>query len=161
MVGTSSSFVNLEACGSEFVVDGNEPGLSDTAAAHGEAAAAHRKRASLMSEEEVLVMSNMSETVREVAIAIKSTGEAHPELYDAVMELPGFTEDDLLIVFDYLNENANRARSHSFVQMSETRRTRWVMHHLSKVNGGVPVPKDGLPKDGVPVTSDEVPKGGV
>ncbi|VAH93648.1 unnamed protein product [Triticum turgidum subsp. durum] len=137
MVGTSSSFVNLEACGFEFVVDGNEPGMSATAAAHGEAAAAHgkepckdassstgkRKRASLMSEEEVLVMSNMSEAVREVAIAIKSTGEAHPELYDAVMELPGFTEDDLLIVLDYLNENANRARSHSFVQMSETRRT--------------------------------------
>uniref|UniRef100_A0A8R7Q2M1 Uncharacterized protein n=1 Tax=Triticum urartu TaxID=4572 RepID=A0A8R7Q2M1_TRIUA len=185
MVGTSSSFVNLEACGSEFVVDGNELGMSATASAHGEAAAAHgkepckdassstgkRKRASLMSEEEVLVMSNMSEAVREVAIAIKSTGEAHPELYDAVMELPGFTEDDLLIVLDYLNENANRARSHSFMQMSETRRTRWVMHHLCKVNGGVPapkdglpkdgvsVPKDGLPKDGVPVTSDEVPKG--
>ncbi|EMS63002.1 hypothetical protein TRIUR3_02338 [Triticum urartu] len=181
MVGTSSSFVNLEACGSEFVVDGNEPGLSATAAAHGETAAAphgkepckdassstgKRKRASLMSEEEVLVMSNMSEAVREVAIAIKSTGEAHPELYGAVMELPGFTEDDLLIVLDYLNENANRARSHSFVQMSETRRTRWVMHHLSKVNGGVPVPKEGLlkegmPKDGMPVTSNEVPKGGV
>ncbi|VAH01443.1 unnamed protein product [Triticum turgidum subsp. durum] len=93
MVGTSSSFVNLEACGSEFVVDGNEPSLSATAAAHGETAAApyrkqpckdassstsKRKRASLMSEEEVLVMSNMSEAVREVAIAIKVTNTWHP-----------------------------------------------------------------------------------
>ena len=106
-------------------------------------------------------MSNMSDAVREVAIAIKSIGEAHPELYNSIMELPGFTEDDLLIVLDYLNEKANKARSHSFVQMSETRRTHWVMHHLSKVNGGVHVPKEGLPKDGMPVTSDEVPKGGV
>lgn len=172
MVGTSPSFVNLEACGSEFVVDGNEPGSSATAAAHGEAAVAtahgkepckdassstgKRKRASLMSEE-VLVMSNMSDAVREVAVAIKSTGEAHPELYDAVMELPSFTEDDLLIVLDYLNENTNRARSHSFVQMSPTRRTRWVIHHLSKLNGGVP--KDGVPMDGVP--KDDAPVGGV
>ena len=157
MVGTSSSFVNLEACGSEFVVDGNDPGSSATAAAYGEdvGAAPHgkepckdassstgkRKRASLMSEEEVLVMSNMSEAVREVAIAIKSTGEAHPELYNSVMELPGFTEDDLLIVLDYLNENANRARSHSFVQMSETRRTRWVMHHLPRATVDCPCPR--------------------
>ncbi|KAF7027707.1 hypothetical protein CFC21_039729 [Triticum aestivum] len=175
MVETSPSFVNLEGCGSEFVVDGNEPGSSATAAAHGEdiGAAPHgkepckdassstgkRKRASLMSEEEVLVMSNMSDAVREVAIAIKSTGEAHPELYNAVMELPGFTEDDLLIVLDYLNENANRARSHSFVQMSETRRTRWAIHHLSKLNGEVPVPKDGVPQDGAP--KDGAPKEGV
>ena len=174
MVGTSSSFVNLEACGSEFVVDGNEPGLSATTAAHGETAAAphgkepckdassstgKRKRASLMSEEEVLVMSNMSDAVREVAIAIKSTGEAHPELYNSAIELPGFTENDLLIVLDYLNENANRARSHSFVQMSETRCTRWAIHHLSKLNGEVHVPKDGVPQDGAP--KDGAPKEGV
>ncbi|KAF7009736.1 hypothetical protein CFC21_024242 [Triticum aestivum] len=104
MVETSPSFVNLEGCGSEFV-DGNEPGSSATGAAHGEdgGVAAHgkepckdasssigkRKRASLMSEEEVLVMSNMSDAVCEVAIAIKSTGEAHPKLYNSVMELPG------------------------------------------------------------------------
>ncbi|XP_044320092.1 uncharacterized protein [Triticum aestivum] len=78
---------------------------SATGAAHGEdgGVAAHgkepckdasssigkRKRASLMSEEEVLVMSNMSDAVCEVAIAIKSTGEAHPKLYNSVMELPG------------------------------------------------------------------------
>lgn len=65
MVEASPSFVNLEGCGSEFV-DGNEPGSSATAVAHGEdaVAAAHgnepykdassstgkRKRASLMSE---------------------------------------------------------------------------------------------------------------
>ena len=163
MVGTSPSDVNIEGSGFEFVVDGNEPDSSATAAAHGEAAVAHstgkRKRASLMSEEEVLVMSNMSEDVHEVAIAIKSTGEAHPELYDAVMELPGFTEDDLLIVLDYLNENANRARSHSFVQMSETRRIRWAIHHLSKFNGGVSMPKDGAPRDGAP--KDGVPQDGV
>ncbi|XBH85121.1 hypothetical protein VPH35_073124 [Triticum aestivum] len=155
MVETSPSFVNLEGCGSEFVVDGNKLGSSATTAAHGEDAGAaphgkepckdassstgKRKRASLMSEEEVLVMSNMSDAVREVAIAIKSTGEAHPELYNAVMELPGFTEDDLLIVLDI----------HSFVQMSETRRTHWAIHHLSKLNGEVPVPKDGAPKEGV------------
>ncbi|VAI73862.1 unnamed protein product [Triticum turgidum subsp. durum] len=105
MVQTSPSFVNLEGCGSEFVVDGNEPGLSATATAHGEddvatrgkepckdasSSTGKRKRASLMSEEEVLVMSNMSDAVREVAVAIKSTGEAHPELYDVIMELPGF-----------------------------------------------------------------------
>uniref|UniRef100_A0A8I6X289 Myb/SANT-like domain-containing protein n=1 Tax=Hordeum vulgare subsp. vulgare TaxID=112509 RepID=A0A8I6X289_HORVV len=146
MVGTSPSDVNIEGSGFEFVVDGNEPDSSATAAAHGEAAVAHstgkRKRASLMSEEEVLVMTNMSEAVREVANAIKSTTEAHPELYDAVMELPGFSEDDLLIILDYLNESANRARSHSFVQMTETRRTRWVIHHLSKL-------KDDVPKGGV------------
>ncbi|KAE8803632.1 hypothetical protein D1007_20474 [Hordeum vulgare] len=158
MVGTSPSVVNIEASGSEFVVDGNEPDLSATAAAHGEAAIAYssstgkRKRASLMSEEEVLVMSNMSEAVREVVIAIKSTTEAHPELYDDVMELPGFSEDDLLIILYYLNENANRDRSHSFVQMTETHRNRWVIQHLSKLN-------DGVPNEGV--TKDDVPKGGV
>ena len=64
-----------------------------------------------------------------------------------------------MIVLDYLNENANRARSHSFVQMSETRRTRWAIHHLSKFNDGVSMPKDGVPKDGVPLGG--APKDGV
>ena len=73
------------------------------------------------------------------------------------MDLPGFTEDDLLIVLDYLSENANRARSHSFVQMSETRRTRWVIHHLSKFNGGVSVPKDGVPQGGGALGQDVPP----
>lgn len=122
MVASSPSVVNLEAFG-------EAPGSSATAAAHGEAtaaahgvaAAAHgketckdassssgkRKRASMMSEEEVLVMINMSDAVHEVAVAIKSTAETHPRLYDVVMELPDFTEDDLMIILDYLNEKDN------------------------------------------------------
>ncbi|KAI5008135.1 hypothetical protein ZWY2020_009183 [Hordeum vulgare] len=34
--------------------------------------------------------------------------EAHPELYDLCDGAPGFSEDDLLIILDYLNESASR-----------------------------------------------------
>ncbi|EMS52327.1 hypothetical protein TRIUR3_05877 [Triticum urartu] len=67
----------------------------------------------------------------------------------------------VLVLGELIASGVKTEKGFKEVHLNQTRRTRWVMHHLSKVNGGVPVPKDGLPKDGVPVTSDEVPKGGV
>ncbi|KAI5013376.1 hypothetical protein ZWY2020_034488 [Hordeum vulgare] len=134
MVGTSPSVVNIEGSGFEFVVDGNER-LESYCFAHGEAVAhsiGKRKRASLMSEEEVLVMTNMSQAI------VKHI----PNFMIFVMELPGFSEDDLLIILDYLNESANRLGATHSMQIAETQTFRWVIHHLSKL-------KDDVPKGGV------------
>ena len=62
-----------------------------------------RKRASIMSEEDVTLYSNMSDALRDVAGAINNTchTETHPDLYKAVMDLP-FDMDKRLAVLDYL-----------------------------------------------------------
>lgn len=48
-----------------------------------------RKRTPLVSEEEAMILNNMSDAVREMASAIKYTvhAECHPDLYNVVMDL--------------------------------------------------------------------------
>lgn len=78
-----------------------------------------RKRGSVMSEEETIQCSNMSDAVREIASAINNTchAEIHPDLYKAVMDLVVFTLDERLAVLDYLTEH--KAKGLNFVKMDD------------------------------------------
>lgn len=69
-----------------------------------------RKRGSILSEEDTVQVSNMSDALREVAVAIKETchAETHPDLCKTVMDLPGFEMDQKLAVLDYLTENKGK-----------------------------------------------------
>ena len=65
-----------------------------------------RKRA-CFSEEEVLIMTNMIDAVNNVANALRETGPAHvyADLYHAVMDMPGFTKQTLIVAFSHLLDN--------------------------------------------------------
>jgi len=65
-----------------------------------------RKRA-CFSEEEVLIMTNMIDAVNNVANALRETGPAHvdADLYHAVMDMPGFSEEALIVVFSHMLDN--------------------------------------------------------
>ena len=64
-----------------------------------------RKRA-CFSEEEVLIMTNMTDIVNNVANALRETSPTHvdADLYHAMMDMPGFTEA-LIVAFSHLLDN--------------------------------------------------------
>uniref|UniRef100_J3MEF7 Myb/SANT-like domain-containing protein n=1 Tax=Oryza brachyantha TaxID=4533 RepID=J3MEF7_ORYBR len=66
-----------------------------------------RKKTHAVVEGEAALITNMTKSVREVAAAIRATThtEVHPELSDSVLNLPGFTEDQLELVLTYLTNN--------------------------------------------------------
>jgi hypothetical protein len=65
-----------------------------------------RKRA-YFSAEEVLIMTNMTDTVNNVANALRETNPAHvdADLYHAVIDMPGFTGEALIVAFSHLLDN--------------------------------------------------------
>jgi hypothetical protein len=75
-----------------------------------------RKRGNF-SEEEMLMMTNMTDAINNVASALIETRLAHvdPDLYLAVMEMPGFTTEALIIAYTYLLEN--KAPGRGFMNM--------------------------------------------
>ena len=69
------------------------------------------------SEEEMLMMTNMTDAVNNVASTLRETRSAHvdPDLYLAVMGMPGFITEALIVVYTYLLEN--KALCRGFVNM--------------------------------------------
>jgi len=90
-----------------------------------------RKRGNF-SEEEILMLTNMSDAVNNVANALRETGPAHVDgsLYLAVMEMEGYTEDALMVAYTFLLDN--KAQGRGFVNMSDGHRTIWLRNFLAK-----------------------------
>jgi len=90
-----------------------------------------RKRGNF-SEDEMLMLTNMSDAVNNVANALRETGPTHvdAELYLAVMEMPGFTEEALIVPYIYLLDNKTQGRG--FVGMSDSHRDIWLRNYLAK-----------------------------
>jgi hypothetical protein len=90
-----------------------------------------RKRA-VLTEEDTLVLSNMTDAVKDVAAAIRETKVEviHPELYGAVMYMPGFTEEALICAFSHLVDN--KAQGDAFVKMTDSHRVLWLRTWLAK-----------------------------
>ncbi|KAK1620868.1 hypothetical protein QYE76_026385 [Lolium multiflorum] len=78
-----------------------------------------RKRASMLSDEDSVQVSNMSDALRVVAGAINNTchAETHPDLCKTVMDLPGFEMDHKLAVLDYLTEH--KGKGLNFMKMED------------------------------------------
>ena len=90
-----------------------------------------RKRGNF-SEEEMLMMTNMTDAVNNVASAFRETRPSHvdPNLYLAVMEMPGFTTEALIVAYTYLLEN--KALGRGFVNMAISHRDIWLRNYLAK-----------------------------
>jgi hypothetical protein len=65
------------------------------------------KRKRNFSEEEMLMMTNMTDAMNNVANAMLKTGAAHvdPDLYLAVIEMPEFSTEALIVAYIHLLEN--------------------------------------------------------
>ncbi|CAD6217181.1 unnamed protein product [Miscanthus lutarioriparius] len=95
------------------------------------AAGPKRKRGNF-SEEEMLMLTNMSDAVNNVANALRETGPAHVDanMYLAVMEMPGFSEEALIVAYTFLLDN--KAQGRGFVNMSDAHRALWLKTFLAK-----------------------------
>ncbi|KAI5016645.1 hypothetical protein ZWY2020_006496 [Hordeum vulgare] len=78
-----------------------------------------RKRASGLTQEDLIECSNMTDAMREIASAVNNTchAETHPHLYKAVMDLTVFDQKERLIVLDYLTEH--KAKGLNFIKMDD------------------------------------------
>ncbi|CAD6220189.1 unnamed protein product [Miscanthus lutarioriparius] len=90
-----------------------------------------RKRRNF-TEDEMLLLTNMSDVVNNVANALRETGATHvdPDLYLAVMEMQGFTTEALIVAYTYLLEN--KAIAIGFVKMAISHRDIWLRNYLAK-----------------------------
>jgi hypothetical protein len=75
---------------------------------------------------------NLNDAVNNVANALRETGPAHVgvDLYLAVMERIGFTEEALIVAYIYLLDNKTQGKG--FVGMSNTHRDIWLRNYLAK-----------------------------
>jgi hypothetical protein len=86
----------------------------------------------MLSEEDITVMTGMTDVVNNVADAIRETKieDAHPGLYDAVMFMPGFQDEALLAAYGHLLDN--KALGTIFVKMNDAHRVLWLRTYLAK-----------------------------
>jgi hypothetical protein len=97
----------------------------------GSSAGNKRKRSSL-SDEDITIMTSMAAAVNNVADAIRETKaqDEHPDLYEAVMFMPGFSEEALIVAYSHLLDN--RAQGGAFVKMNQSHRVLWLKTFLAK-----------------------------
>jgi hypothetical protein len=80
------------------------------------------QRVSILSDEDSIQVSNMSDALRVVAGAVNNTchAETHPDLCKTIMDLPNFELDQKLAVLDYLTEH--KGKGLNFVKMEDDAR---------------------------------------
>jgi hypothetical protein len=80
----------------------------------------------------MLMMTNTTDVVNNVTYAVRETGPAHvdPDLYLAIMEMPGFITEALIVAYTYLLEN--KALGRGFVNMAISHRDIWLRNYPAK-----------------------------
>ncbi|CAD6272463.1 unnamed protein product [Miscanthus lutarioriparius] len=83
-------------------------------------------------EDEMLILTNMSNVVNNVVNALRETRPAHVDanLYLAVMEMLGFSKEALIVAYTYLLDN--KAQGRGFVGMRDSHKTLWLRTDLDK-----------------------------
>ncbi|KAK3157434.1 hypothetical protein QOZ80_2AG0122190 [Eleusine coracana subsp. coracana] len=91
-----------------------------------------KRKRSMLSDDDVIVMGGMIATVNNVAEAIRETkvDDFHPDLYGAVMFMSRFTEEALMTAYSHLLDN--KAHGSAFVAMSDSHRVLWLRTYLAK-----------------------------
>ncbi|CAM0951200.1 unnamed protein product [Alopecurus aequalis] len=98
---------------------------------HGQGHGLKRKRGAL-GDDEIQAFASMTEVVKEVASAIRDNKQLdkHPDLYSAVMDQIGFTDENLMVALGHLVDH--RAQGVNFVGMSGQHRTLWLRTFLAR-----------------------------
>jgi hypothetical protein len=91
-----------------------------------------KRKSGTFTKDEMLLLTNMSDAVNNVANALRETGLAHVDtnLYLAVMETPGFSKEALIVAYTNLMDNKTQGRG--FVGMSDSHRDIWLRNFLVK-----------------------------
>jgi hypothetical protein len=91
-----------------------------------------KRKRTVLGEEDVVLMSSMTEALKDVASAIRETKVEimHPDLYGAVMYMPGFPHEALIVAYSHLLDN--KPQRDAFVKMSEAHRVLWLRTWLAK-----------------------------
>ena len=78
------------------------------------------------------MLTNMSDVVNNVANVLREIGPAHVDanLYLAVMEMSGFSEEALIVAYTFLLDN--KAQGRGFVNMTDGHRSIWLRTFLAK-----------------------------
>jgi spore maturation protein SpmB len=81
---------------------------------------------------EVLIMTNMIDVVNNVANALRESGPTHMDVdsYHVVMDMPGFSEEALIVAFSRLLDN--KAQATVYVKMVDSYRVLWLRTFLAK-----------------------------
>ena len=92
----------------------------------------NKRKRCMLSEGDIVVLTGMTDAVNNVASAIRETKveDSHPALYDAVMFMPGFTDEALLAAYSHLLDN--KAHGYAFVKMNDSHRVLWLRSYLAK-----------------------------
>jgi hypothetical protein len=66
-----------------------------------------KRKRSCLAEQEMIVLTNMTKVVNNVATALRETGHAHVDgnLHEVVMGAPGFPKDALMVALSHLLDN--------------------------------------------------------
>jgi len=92
----------------------------------------NKRKRCMLSEGDIVVLTGMTDAANNVASAIRETKveDSHPALYDAVMFMPGFTDEALLAAYSHLLDN--KAHGSAFVKMNDSHRVLWLRSYLAK-----------------------------
>jgi hypothetical protein len=90
-----------------------------------------RKRGNF-TEDEMLMLINISDVVNNVVNALREIGPAHVDanLYLAIMNTPGFSEEVSIVAYIYLLDN--KAQDRGFVGISDNHKDIWLRNYLAK-----------------------------
>jgi hypothetical protein len=91
-----------------------------------------KRKMAYFSEEEVLIMTNMTDAVNNVANALREIGPTHvdADLYHAVMDMPSITKEALIVAFSHLLDN--KAQATTYINMVDSHRVLWLRTYLAK-----------------------------
>ena len=133
----ADGFVKTEPCDE----DKSAKVMADAAKVFGEACMeskegnkgpSNKRKRCVLTEEDHEVLTGMTEAVKDVAAAIRETKTevVNPDLYAAVMYMPGFSEEALIVAFSHLVDN--KSQGDAFVNMSDSHRVLWLRTWLAK-----------------------------
>jgi hypothetical protein len=94
--------------------------------------AGNKRKRCMLSEGDIIVLTSMIDAVNNVPSAIRETKveDSHPELYGAVVFMPGFTDEALMAAYNHLL--GNKAQDSAFVKMNDSYRVLWLRTYLAK-----------------------------
>ncbi|KAK3142959.1 hypothetical protein QOZ80_4BG0355100 [Eleusine coracana subsp. coracana] len=101
-----SDFAESSLKTEDVKVAGEPSKVQDVAGVSG-SGGGNKRKTCMLNDEDYNVMSRMTTVVRDVADAICETKvePSHPDLYSAVMFMPGFTEEALIVAYSHLLDN--------------------------------------------------------
>ncbi|XP_051212289.2 uncharacterized protein [Lolium perenne] len=93
---------------------------------------AGKRKRGVFADDELVAFTNMTVAVKDVTQAIRDNKptDMHPDMYNAVMDMLGFAEDDLMAALSHLVDH--KAQGSSFVGMIEPHRVLWLRNYLGK-----------------------------